>query len=301
MATTSMDDILSDKPEQQEKPQPEAEQPAAAAEPAERPEKPEKPQSRRRDHQRREWEAQGRDPETGQFVAKEKPEPEKAAPPEAKAEPKKEEPAKAGEKPAQPEFTERERALLKAAEDERRKRQHYEQELARVRQPQPQPAAQQPEKRGFWDDPEAYFQTQQKTWQQQAVQTKLQTAELLARSRYKDFDEKIEKFAEMVQSTPGLAQQWLGAADPGEFAYRTAASHMAIEQAGSMEKLLEEAAAKARAEERAKVEAEFKAKEEAAAQKRAALPGSLSDVTGGGRKPAPAWTGPTSMADILKH
>ncbi len=136
----------------------------------------------------------------------------------------------------------------------------------------------------------------------QNLNTRLQTAELIARSRYPDFDEKVGKFAELVQHIPGLAQQWLGSADPAEFAYRTGKNHLEIAQAGSLDKLREEIDKKARTEERAKVEAEFKAKQDEADRQRAALTGSLSDVRGGtGAPQRPAWNGPTPWGDILKH
>jgi hypothetical protein len=305
-----MDDILSDKPEKPEKPEPrepEAKEPKepkepkdkSAAEPADKPEKleVERATSRRKEHQKKEWEAQGRDPETGKFLPKEGGESKPDAKPEAKPEAKAE-PAKPPEKPAAPvqEMTEKERGLLAEADRQRRRNQQLEQELAAARGQKPE------EKKAFWDDPEGALKKHQAEMANLGVTTRLQTAELIARSRYPDFDEKVTKFAELVQQTPGLAQQWLAAPDPAEFAYRTGKNHLEIQQAGSLDKLREEIDKKARTEERAKVEAEFKAKQDEAERQRAALTGTLSDVRGGAVGPQKAvWNGPTPMGDILKH
>src|SRR5262245_34774638 len=129
MATTSMDDILSDK-----EPEPKAPATDGTEAPGEAPERaadaPERPTGRRREHRKKELEAQSRDPNTGQFVKKEpeaaapepKAEPKAEAKPEVKAEPKKEEP-KSPEKPAVEEMTPREKAAFAKAADEVRKRQ----------------------------------------------------------------------------------------------------------------------------------------------------------------------------------
>lgn len=258
--------------------------------------------SRRKEHRKRELVAQGRDPETGQFVSKEpKPEAEPAKEPvKEAAKPAEAAPAApaapATPAPAQPEFTERERAFLKTAEEERRKRQELERRLAA---PAQSPAPTEPPKT-FWDDPEGHLKAMQQSNQQIAIQTKLQTAEMIARSRYKDFDQEMAVFAEMAQTMPGLAQQCVSAPDPAEFAYRTGKAHRELREAGGLDQLK----AKIEAETRARLEAEFKAKEEARAkelaEQRAALPGSLSDVRGASTPRKMEYVGPTPLADILK-
>lgn len=302
----SMDDILSDKPVERPAPEAPAAEPAAPAEGAAQ----NQPSgSLRKEHQRKEMEAQGRDPDTGKFVAKEpekkeEPAPAKAEAPkepakaEAAAAPAKQEPAK------QEEMTPKERAAFAKAADETRKRQALEAQLrdlqARVQQQGQggQPAAQEAPKT-FWDAPEERLRQHEQAMQQAVIGTKLQTSEAIARSRHPDFQEKVSIFSDLAQSTPGLAQQMLMAADPAEFAYRTAANHKAIQDAGGVDALV----AKAREEERAKVrtelEAELKAKADALAKERAALPGSLSDAPSKGSQRV-VWGGPPSMGDILK-
>lgn len=295
----TMDDILSDKPV--ERPAPQA--PAAPSEPVEAQEPaPHQPSnSLRREHQKREFEAQGRDPETGKFLPKDEAKPESKA--EApKEEPKAAEPAKPAA-PVQEEMTAKEKAAFAKAADETRKRQALEARLreleAKMQQPAAQPQGTPAETpKTFWDDPEGALQRTQQQMQQAILGTRLQTAEAIARSRYTDFDEKVMEFKDLAMTTPGLAQQMLAAPDPAEFVYRTAANHMAIKQAGGVDALV----AKAREEERAKVrqevEAELKAKAEALAKERAALPGSLSDAPSKGSQRA-VWGGPPSMSDIL--
>lgn len=292
----SMDDILSDKPIDHK--------PAEVAPPAEGSESApvERPVSRRQAHRDLEQAAQGRvrDPETGQYLPKQaEPAPEAAAAP-ASEPAKAPEPAKKEEtvevKPPQPkqELTEKERAFLRAAEEERRKRQDMERQLAAMKAAQPK----EPEKT-FWDDPEAALKRHQEEVQKAVVGTRLSTSETIARSRYNDFDEKVAIFSELAQTTPGLAQQMLAAPDPAEFAYRAAANHKMLQDAGSIEQLLAKARAEAAAEARTKLEAELKEREERMRKEREALPASLSHARGTTQS-RPVWSGPTAMDDILK-
>lgn len=202
--------------------------------------------------------------------------------------------------PAQPEMTEKEKAFLRAAQEERGKRQALEQELAKLRQPA-QPAAPAEKPKAFWDDPEGALTRHREEIRAETTNTRLNTAELIARSRYPDFDEKVAEFAQLVQSTPGLAQQWIAAPDPAQFAYTTGKNHLLLKQAGSLDALTEKVRTETEATVRAKVEAEYKAKAEALEKERASLPPSLSDTRGGaGAGGKPAWNGPTPLADILK-
>ena len=302
----SLDSILSD-----EKPAPR--EPATPAAPAaEKPmpdipvlgdsplpeqQKIERPISRKVAARDKEQLAQGRvrDPETGQYVkVEEKPEePAKAATPPAKEEPAK--PAAPVHAAPQQEFTEKEKAFLRAAQEERSKRQELERRLAAIEAAKPQEPA-----KTFWDDPEAALAKQKQELQQAVIGMRLQTAEGIARARYPDFDAKVAVFSELAMSTPGLGQQMLQASDPAEFVYRTAANHMAIKEAGGVEALLAKKEAETRAKVRTEIEAELKAKAEELAKDRAALPGSLSDARSTGAANRQVWSGPPSLEDILK-
>lgn len=291
----SLDDVLNEKPEKPpvvEKEAPVRETTDNVGEPAPEKAEVERAKSLRSEHRKKELAAQGRDPETGKFTPKDEVE---AKPPEKAAEP-----AKAPEKPAaqaQSEMTEKERGFLRAAEGERRKRQELERKLTEMQARLP---AGDPEKpKGFWDDPEAGLKSHEERMRQIQTETRLNTAEMIARSKYTDFDEKIAKFTELVQQTPGLAAQWLAAQDPAEFAYKLGKNHMDLQQAGSLDKLRADIETKVRAEERAKVEAEYKAKAEAADKQRSALPGTLSDVRGAASQHKEVWGGPTPLSDVL--
>jgi len=131
-------------------------------------------------------------------------------------------------------------------------------------------------------------------------ETRLQTAEVIARSKYPDFDEKIAVFGEVLQQNPVLHAQWLQSPDPAEFAYRAGKNHKELQEAGDIDSLR----AKIEKETRIKIEAEMKAKAEELEKERAKIPPSLSDVRGATTQATrPVWNGPTPLNDILglKH
>jgi hypothetical protein len=300
----SMDSILNDDKPEPAAPaaveKPAAEAPAAAA-PVER------PTSSRKEWADKEQAAQGRvrDPETGQFVkAEEKPaEPAKEpAKPEAKAEPVAPAPPAAPvaapaapAAPAPQEMTEKERAFLRAVQEERGKRQELERRLAAIEAARTQPAAPGEAPKTFWDDPEGSLKKHQEEIRKETVNARLQTAELIARRAHPDFDEKIEVFRKIAEQTPGLVGQMLAAQDPAEFAYGLGKNHLELQQAGSIEGLR----AQIEKETRVKLEAELKEKADKLAAERAALPPSLSEAPSRGVN-RPTWGGPPSMEDILK-
>lgn len=250
----------------------------------------EKATSLRAQHRAREFEAQGRDPSTGQFVSKE---PEKEVEKHKEAAPPKE-----PEKPApqQQQFTEKERAFLRAAEEERRKRQELEKRLAELEKPKEPP-------KPFWDDPEGAVggikqgvEEAKQFAREESLRTVLRTSEILARQRYQDFDAKLERFGQLLQANPALQAQWLQNPDPAEYAYKTAKNILDIEEAGGLDAMRQ----KIEKETRAKIETELKEREERIKAERAKLPPSLTEARA--THPArPVWQGPTSMDEILKR
>ena len=287
-----MDDILSDAPPPKTEEAPIVENTAEPEKEAAEETRREEYKSKRERARDKEAEAQGkvRDPNTGQFVSPDKlPKEEPAVPAKVEETVKAAEPAK----PVQEELTPKERAAFAKAADETRKRQALE---ARLRELEAKQATEPP--KTFWDDPEGALNKQKQEVQQAVVSATLRTSETIARSRYKDFDEKVVIFGELAQTTPGLAQQMLGAPDPAEFAYRTAANHKALQDAGGMEQLLAKREEETRIKVRAEIEAELKAKAAALEKERAALPGSLSEAPSKGNN-RPTWNGPTAMDDIL--
>ncbi len=187
------------------------------------------------------------------------------------------------------------KAFLAAAQDERRKRQDLERQLAEIQKRLPQ--AEPEKKETFWDNPEGFFQKQSQALEEQRLSMKLEAAELIARSKYPDFGEMLPKFEELVRTVPGLMHQWVNSANPGEFAYQTAKNHMQLADAGSIDALRTQI----EKEVRVKIEAETRAKNEDKAKEAAKLPTSLSSVKGAAAsQQTQEWTGPTSLDDVLE-
>lgn len=294
MAQTSLDSILSE-----EKP---AETPAPAEVPAaevvERVEAPTEDRvrepTRRQALREKDALADGkvRDPVTGQFVRKtDEPEATKVEPakPAGVVEPVKEPP-----KEVKPELSAESRAFLVAAQDERKKRQELEAEVARLRAAAPKEPA-----KDFWTDPDAALKAQKDELMAAVAATRVQTAETIAKSRYPDYLEKIAVFSQIAQQNPWLAKHVQDAPDPAEAAYRIGKNAHDLQQLGGMDAALAKERQETAARVRAEVEKELKEKAEKAAQERAAIPGSLSDArsTGGNKV---VWNGPTSLDNILK-
>ena len=298
-----LNDILSDKPIEREEPAPPAAEPAAEPrEPSSEAPAVETPkqQSRRKAHQAKEFEAQGRDA-SGRFLPKEEPAPA-AAPAEPVAPAPAATPSPAAAAPAatptpaspQPEqMTEKEKAFLRAAQEERQKRQALEQELAKLRQPQP---AEQP--KTFYEAPDEALQTHEQKMEKLGVKIRLDTSEQIARGRYTDFDAHAQAFVEAVQMAPQLYAQMLQSPDPAEFAYQTGKRHAEIQKYGGVQQWEQQKEQELRARIKAELEAEAKKREEEQKRLRDALPGSLSG-TPGARHSAVTWSGPTPLENIL--
>lgn len=304
----SLNDILSD-----EKPKPEAEpaapaEPAAAAEPdaaakeAAEEQRREDYKSKRNKARDKEAIAQGkvRDPDTGQFVSPKEGAPAAVAPaaaPAAAAEPAK------PVAPPQQEYTDKEKAFLRGMHEERSKRQELERRLAAIEGGKTQPGAATEPPKTFWDDPQAALEKNKKETEQVVLNATLRVSESIARSRHADFDEKVAVFREILSkagpNAQVLASDWLASPDPAMYAYNLGKNHLEFQQVGGLDALKDKIKKETEAEVRTKIEAELKAKGDALEAERAALPPSLSDARAGATS-RPVWSGPPSMADILK-
>lgn len=204
--------------------------------------------------------------------------------------------------------TDKERAFLSKANDEKRKRQGLERERDELKkqseareqhwqeqqkQWQQPPVTPEPPKE-FWEDPEGALKTFRDDMQNMQLTTKLNTVEMIARSKYPDFDEKMAVFAEVMKSTPGVHQECMSSPDPAEYAYNLGKNSLMLRNAKDMPTLLEEA----RAQGRMDAEADFKAQAEKRQTKLDDLPGSLTDTRSTGNTRT-VWSGPPSMDDIL--
>ena len=280
MADESLDSILNEKPPVET---PKTETPVV-----------EKPTSTRQEWRDREQGAQGRerDPATGQYAPKEAKEP----PPEPPKEPVKAETPKEPTKPVE-EYSAREKAAFAKAADETRKRQALERQLLEVNQKLKEPP------KPFFEDPDGALARQKADLEGQIqnaiLTTRINTSESIAKSRYKDYDEKFAIFNELAQNSPYLFQQAFNSPDPAEFVYNAGKMEKNLRDAGGMEQLREKMESEIRAKVKAEIEAELKARKEALDKDRAALPGSLTETQSKGPN-RPVWGGPPTLDDILK-
>lgn len=217
--------------------------------------------------------------------------------------------------------TDKERAFLSKANDEKRKRQGFEREVGELKknaeareihwqdqqrqwQQQNQQPIQQQEleiPKLFWEDPDAKFaafeaqmQAREEKMQVREVAATLNTVERIARAKYPDFEEKLVVFAEVMRTTPGVHKEWINSPDQAEYAYRLGASTLAFQQAKDMPTLIEQAREQGRLE----AETAYRLQNEERKAKLDAIPGSLTDTSSTGNSRV-VWAGVPSLDDIL--
>lgn len=152
----------------------------------------------------------------------------------------------------------------KALQEERRKRQEaeqraawYEQQFNQARQPQqPSQPAQAPD---MWEDPKGYAEwvaaqaVERATAQVQGIgqqfvgATRFDVSEMIARSKFDDYDNKLAVFSDLARENPALVQRLQSEPDPAGFAYRYAKNHEDVQAIGSLDIEAIKAAAKAEA------------------------------------------------------
>lgn len=179
---------------------------------------------------------------------------------------------------------------------ERKRRQEAEErlkalesELQQLRTPQEPPAP----PPSVWEDENAFRGDVVSTAVSQAsLNAKLDMSEMLASQAHEDFDTMKDKFLQMANMNPALAQQALTAKHPWEKAYQIARNAATMEELGATN--VSEIEAKLRE----KLEAEYAAKT-AQAPAAPALPNSLADAPAGMGAPASSGVQPFSLADII--
>ena len=183
----------------------------------------------------------------------------------------------------------------KALQEERRKRQELEQQIAELRQHMAQaqnPPAPAPD---IFEDADGYFnhrlsqtlpQIKDAILEEIRVERVRETSEE-ARSKYADFDDKVSTFADMVRVNPVLEKQMLAAKNPAEFAYSTAKAQMDLAQYGSLDALVA-----------ARVKEELAKAQPAAPAP--SIPESLADAQSA-RTSASTVQAPLSLDDILRR
>lgn len=182
---------------------------------------------------------------------------------------------------------------FKGLKEEREKRQRLEQELEALKQQiqavqnPPEPPAPPP---SVWEDEQAYGGHLVSTAVQQAtLNAKLDMSEMMVRQNNPDFDDMKTRFLQMAQSNPALAQQCLSDPHPWNKAYQIAKNAATMEELGATD--LETLKAKLREELAAEMQVQ--------APRAPSIPQSLTTARNVAPRSGPAWTGPTSLQDLL--
>lgn len=191
-----------------------------------------------------------------------------------------------------------------ALKDERTKRQQaedrvreYEQMFAQLNRPQVQPQ----EEPDMFADPDAFkahlakqirddlLNELQPQFQQQRVLSRAEMSEMQARTKYEDYDAKIEVFKEAIRDNPFLLTQIQQAPDPATFAYNAANKYLEAQQYGGT------------SPSRAQIEAEIRDQIKAElGLERPQAPSTFAGDRSVGARSGPAWTGPLPLGDMLK-
>lgn len=190
-----------------------------------------------------------------------------------------------------------------ALQDERRKRQTLEAELAdlnqRFMQVQQPPAAQQPQQiPDQWEDPDGHTrylaeqaaQVAEERAFQRMQQHRVMVSAEAAKTKHPDYLDRIAVFEQLSAQNPALSQQMLNHPDPAEYAYSIAQQHEKMSQYGSIDEMLAAEKVKWEAEALAKLKAELPAQP---------APASLANERNVGSRSGPAWSGPASMDEML--
>ncbi|OUM01664.1 hypothetical protein [Variovorax sp. JS1663] len=167
-------------------------------------------------------------------------------------------------------------AERKGRQDWKEKAIRYEEELKALRaQGQPQ---QQPQQL----DPIQLVQ-------QQLVNERFNTSEMVARSKYADLDAVVEEFAQAAEKNPALRMALQQSANPYEYAYREGKRIQMLKEIG------DDPAAY-----RAKVEAEIRAQIQPSTPS-TPLPASLAGARSTATRSAPSFTGPTPLGSVFPN
>ncbi|GLV28189.1 hypothetical protein TomTYG75_07120 [Sphingobium sp. TomTYG75] len=218
--------------------------------------------------------------EQGRFVAPETGEPQETAPQE-------------GPPPSEPEQSHIPIAALK---DERAKRQAIEEnnrQLAERLQQYDAYFAQQAQGQQQDQDPLEIIAQQvmsrlQPQTEMQMLTMRVDMAEQVARTKWADYDEKVEHFKEAVKSNPFLLQELKASANPAEYAYTAANRILEAKSYGEAGPSREAMEAKIRQELMAELGLD-----------KPQVPTSLVTSQSRGTRAAPAFAGPTPLDQIL--
>ena len=146
------------------------------------------------------------------------------------------------------------------------------------------------------EDPEGYARAIRQNIEHDVWNQRLNLSEAGLRAKHQDVDEKVGWFKEAVAQNPQLAADMRRHPDPYVFAYEQG------QRFNEARAILSDPAAY-----RARIEAEIRAGLQQSAPAVPAapvvpvLPSSLASARSAADRSAPAWTGPESLADIIKR
>lgn len=139
---------------------------------------------------------------------------------------------------------------VRALQEERRKRQDLEKQIAEMKQAQPAEV-----RPNLFEDPDSWEKALDARLEQRLVAVRqeseqkfLTLVEQAAKARHADFDDVALVFAQTAQVTPGLIEEARNAPDPAEFIYRAGLNLKRVQEAGSIEALIEKAREEGRQE-----------------------------------------------------
>lgn len=234
--------------------------------------------------------------ERGRFKAKEETGVETAAEPEVQTEPV----------PPTEQANRLPPAEYAALKDERRKRQELEDRLRQYdeyfTQLQTQQQRQPQQIPDMFEDPDGFkahlaeqiraelMQELTPTLNQHRTLTRAEMSEIAARQKFEDYDATVEDFKEAMASNPFLLTQLQQAQDPALFAYNAGKQYRQAKAYGGE-------APPSREQIEAEIREQIKA-ELSLPQSRA--PSTFAGDRSVGSRSGPAWTGPSSMGDLLR-
>ncbi len=191
-----------------------------------------------------------------------------------------------------------------ALQEERRRRQELERQLAEAtRQPPPKPVDP-PKRPELFEDPDAYRADLERTFDDRLANERLNWSELQARQVHgtEVVDKAFQAFGEIVQKNPALYQQVMGSQHPWDAVVQVVRKIEALNEIGDPMTFAQRKEAELRQRLRAEWDAEQASKAPpppAAAP--LALPTALGSVPSvAPRSSAPAWNGPTSLANVFQ-
>lgn len=188
-------------------------------------------------------------------------------------------------------FSDREKAFLAKANDEKAKRQALEKELE-SQKAQPQEPEKVPDP---VEDPEGYakYLDNKNAANQWAMRVSI--SQEMMREKHADYDEKEAAFLELAKENPALTGQLQSSSNPAKFVYDMAVKHERMAQFDNFDTAVKTQVDKEVAEARKQIEAELR-KEYDAKLKKADLPPSGAKGSLGSDDTIP---GEESLTDIL--